>query len=127
MMKRGVLSALLVAAACAPATQGFVFPLGRSAKAAVPSRTGAGHCSSSTSTGFVQPLRMSAATAEPPAQQDKETYEFQAEVSRYVRAMGERGCVRTCVLMYLETRESTFLPYSLLMPTLPPHTHTRTA
>ena len=94
MIKRGVLGALLLAAAA----QGFVFPLGRGATtkaAAAVARPG--HCSSGgSSTGFgeqrvaagVQPLRMSASTAEPPAAKETETFEFQAEVSRYVWSVG---------------------------------------
>lgn len=81
MIKRGVVSALLLAA-CA---HGFIFPsVGRAASKAPAAR---GQCS----TGFgehvvaVQPLRMSASTAEPEAAKGKETFEFQAEVSRYVR------------------------------------------
>jgi hypothetical protein len=90
MIKRGVLSALLLAAAA----QGFVFPLGRSAsKAPTAAGRAAGQCSPSFGERVaVQPLRMSASTAEPPAKEEKETFEFQAEVSRYVRAcvMGDR-------------------------------------
>ena len=87
MIKRGVLSALLLAAVAAPAAQGFIFPVGRSAsKVAAPGRA-APEFVPERAAG-VQPLRMSASTAEPPAAKSQETFEFQAEVSRCVLLWG---------------------------------------
>lgn len=84
MIKRSVLGALLLAAVAAPAAQGFVFPVGRSAsKVTAPGRA-AQQCGVPERAAAVQPLCMSASTAEPPAAQAKETFEFQAEVSRCV-------------------------------------------